>query len=240
MNRPRLAAAALSLVLPLAALAQITVTPAAPQMLDPVRVGIPRSGPGLYDSRSVRVTLADGKFTVFVKSGPMFDPAPPPSTLDVLLGQLPMGTYAVEAVLDDPVPSSLGSTSFTVGPRTSTLPTHSDLWWNPDESGWGINLIEHPSGRIFATLFMYLPNGGPVGPARWFPVPGGTWSGSSVFTGPIYLTSGPQVGATFDPSRVTRTPEGTVTITFLSKDTAQLVLVSGSRTITKSLRRQPF
>src|SRR5690242_9638018 len=90
--------AALAIAAPWAALAGITVSPAAPQMLDPVRVSIPRSGPMLYDTRNLRVVLADGKFTVFVKSGPMFDPAPPPSTVDVLLGQLPMGTYAVEAV----------------------------------------------------------------------------------------------------------------------------------------------
>jgi hypothetical protein len=79
-----------------------------------------------------------------------------------------------------------------------------------------------------------------VGPPRWFAVPGGTWSSSFIFTGPVYRTTGPQLAATFDPSRVTRTPAGTVTLTFLSQDAAQLVLESGGRTITKPLRRQPF
>lgn len=232
--------AACLLVASPAAAAQITISPAAPQMLDPVRVQIPRIYAALYDMRSVRVVLADGKFTVYLKSGPLFDPVPPPSLLDVLLGQLPVGSYTVEAVLDDAAPVTIGTASFTVAPRKSPLPVYSDLWWSPDESGWGINIIHHPSGAIFATLFIYQPPGAGVGPPRWYVVPTGTWSDSFHFTGPLYATTGPVLGDTFDASKVTRTAVGTATITFLSQDAAKLTVETGQGLVFKSLRRQPF
>ena len=39
----------------------------------------------------------------------------------------------------------------------------SDLWFNPAESGWGVNL-NHQMDVIFATLFVY----GPDGKAKWY------------------------------------------------------------------------
>ena len=38
-----------------------------------------------------------------------------------------------------------------------------DMWFNPAESGWGLNLI-HQGDTLFATLFVYGPDGQP----RWY------------------------------------------------------------------------
>jgi hypothetical protein len=40
---------------------------------------------------------------------------------------------------------------------------YQDLWWNPAESGWGINLT-HQGNTIFATWFTYVEQGRPM----WF------------------------------------------------------------------------
>jgi hypothetical protein len=40
---------------------------------------------------------------------------------------------------------------------------YQDLWWNPNESGWGINLTQQ-GNTIFATWFTYVDQGRPV----WF------------------------------------------------------------------------
>ncbi len=37
----------------------------------------------------------------------------------------------------------------------------SDLWWNPAESGWGIQFVQQRD-VIFATLYVYDASGAPV------------------------------------------------------------------------------
>jgi hypothetical protein len=37
----------------------------------------------------------------------------------------------------------------------------SDLWWNPNESGWGIQFVQR-GALIFATMFVYAQNGTPT------------------------------------------------------------------------------
>jgi hypothetical protein len=39
----------------------------------------------------------------------------------------------------------------------------SDIWWVPEESGWGLNLI-HQGNTLFGTLFVYGSDGTP----RWY------------------------------------------------------------------------
>ncbi len=70
----------------------------------------------------------------------------------------------------------------------------SDLWWNPAESGWGIQFVDRAT-IIFATMFVYDPGG----TATWYTatmpatstqswtgdlylVTKGTWFGNPVFT----------------------------------------------------------
>lgn len=65
----------------------------------------------------------------------------------------------------------------------------SDLWWNPNESGWGIQLVQRGS-VIFATMFVYDSLSVP----HWYSatlnsLSGLTWSGNLIATtGPFYGT----------------------------------------------------
>jgi hypothetical protein len=116
---------------------------------------------------------------------------------------------------------------------------HTDLWFNPSESGWGVNFIQQ-NDVIFATLFVY----GVGNVAQWFtasdmrPSPSGS---QTTFSGQLFLTSGPYFGApTFDPSAVTRTPVGTMTVNFTSLTTATLQYTVNGAQVTKTITRQTW
>ena len=59
---------------------------------------------------------------------------------------------------------------------------YSDLWWNPNESGWGLNVVQHASRNIFAVWFTYDANASP----RWFVITGGT---TTVKTATVLVTA---------------------------------------------------
>jgi hypothetical protein len=105
---------------------------------------------------------------------------------------------------------------FTATSASATPHFHdgNDLWIDPNESGWGLNVF-HQGDTLFASLFVYGPNGQP----KWYT--GSSLTGDdggpahdrpSVYTGPLYESTGPGIGAAFDPSRVTRRQVGTMAI----------------------------
>lgn len=123
-----------------------------------------------------------------------------------------------------------------------------DLWFNPDESGWGVNLIQEGS-VAFATLFVYDQ----AGRAHWFvgseldgaPATGGQ---SVVFVGKLYETTGPVFSApAFDPAKVTVREVGRVTFEFPFKPTpssaaniARLTYTVDGVKVVKQVQRQTW
>jgi lysyl endopeptidase len=109
-----------------------------------------------------------------------------------------------------------------------------DLWWNPGESGWGLNLIQHANGIIFAIWYTYDANG----KMTWYHVPTGTWTDSMTYSGTLYAVAGPAFNAaSFNASQVKRTPVGTATLRFGSASTGtwsyDIDGVSGSKSISR-------
>jgi hypothetical protein len=83
-----------------------------------------------------------------------------------------------------------------------------DIWWNPDESGWGLTLAQH-GNNVFGVWFTYDTDGQPL----WVVLPGVTFNGADAFTGTLYTTTGPYFGAEpFDPARVVPSAQGSATI----------------------------
>ena len=110
-----------------------------------------------------------------------------------------------------------------------------DLWYNPAEDGWGINLIQQ-SNIIFATMFVY----GTDNRAHWFVASDMRPSGST-FSGVLYETTGPAFNATWNPAQVNKPPVGSITITFTTINSATLTYtVSGSAPVTKQIQRQTW
>jgi hypothetical protein len=78
-----------------------------------------------------------------------------------------------------------------------------DIWWNPAESGWGVNSAQSEK-FIFATFFVYGAGGGPT----WYSGQM-TRDDSGRFAGPLYATTGPWFGTVpFDSDQTTVTGLG--------------------------------
>lgn len=88
-----------------------------------------------------------------------------------------------------------------------------DLWITPGESGWGLNLF-HQGDTLFASLFVY----GNDGRARWYTASslvgqdGGIDAPDPTYTGALAESTGPAIGTSFDPARVTRRQVGTMSV----------------------------
>jgi hypothetical protein len=131
---------------------------------------------------------------------------------------------------------------FCVAPpaRATTYSTDfTDLWFNANESGWGVNVIQQ-FNTMFVTMFIYGTDTAP----RWFvapdvePSPAGS---QNVFTGQLFQTTGPSFTATsFDTNAVTKTVVGTVTFTFDSATTGTLQYVINGVAVTKRITRQTW
>jgi hypothetical protein len=122
---------------------------------------------------------------------------------------------------------------------TATTDT-SDLWWNPNESGWGVNMIQQ-ADTIFATIFVY----GASGQASWYVGPSVAYittnsDGATVFTGPLYQTSGPWFGNAFNPTNVGLRPVGTITFTHKAISSGTLTYTVDGVAVTKDIQRQTW
>jgi len=125
-----------------------------------------------------------------------------------------MRLCAILASLAAALPVTASASSFSVDV--------SDLWWNPSESGWGLNLIQE-ADIAFGTLFVY----GTDGRAHWYAAPDmqgfhGSSLDSGLFQGTLYETTGPAVGGPFNPSLVTVRQVGTMSFTLQSPNQALL------------------
>lgn len=111
---------------------------------------------------------------------------------------------------------------------------YQDLWWNPAESGWGMNLV-HQDDILFATLFTYSE----AGRDRWFVASGLRRQADGSFSGALYSTTGPAFDASpWAPIGLAEV--GTMTLAFADGEHGTLSYTVLGRTVTKSIERQVF
>jgi hypothetical protein len=116
---------------------------------------------------------------------------------------------------------------------TSATTDQSDLWWIPTESGWGIQFVQRDT-VIFATMFVYDPTNIPI----WYTATL-VYNGDFVWTGDLYLTSGPWFGTVpFNPNAVGQRKVGTMTWSATSITTGDLTYSVDGVAVAKSLTRQ--
>lgn len=124
---------------------------------------------------------------------------------------------------------------------TTTTPDFSDLWYNPDESGWGMNVIQQDK-VLFVTMFVYGSGGAPT----WFVGSDveytGTSGPSTTFSGTLYRTSGGAIysAPNFDPRAVTNTPVGTITFSAFGSSAATVTYTVDGASVTRNVQRQTW
>ena len=111
---------------------------------------------------------------------------------------------------------------------------YQDLWWNPAESGWGLN-ITHQDNTLFATLFTYDASGRDL----WLVMSAGARQADGSFLGDLYQTSGPAFNAT-SFSGVTVQTVGTMRLRFTDGNNGTLTYTYNGVTVAKSIQRQVF
>ncbi len=113
-----------------------------------------------------------------------------------------------------------------------------DLWWNANESGWGVTAT-HQREVVFLTFFVYGADNRPTFFTATASYTGQTSSGALNFSGPMYQTMGPWFGTFFNPSAVSVRQVGTATFTAFVEAATLTYSVDGVA-VTKSLTRQTF
>lgn len=126
------------------------------------------------------------------------------------------------------------SASVTAAPNLN----YTALWWNPAESGWGIN-VDHQGNIVFATLFTYDAAGAPL----WLVMSNGAMqSNGTTFTGELYRTTGPAFNAVpftpIGPANIAQV--GTMTLAFSGANAATLSYTFNGVPVIKTIERQVF
>jgi hypothetical protein len=116
----------------------------------------------------------------------------------------------------------------------------SDLWWNPDESGWGVNIVQQ-SNVLFATFYVYAPDGR----ARWYSAsdmrcPNTPTDQQMICTGTLYESTGPVVGPGFNPAAVTRRAVGEARFFYSRGNQGQFSYTVDGVLASKNVRRMTW
>ena len=145
--------------------------------------------------------------------------------------------------------ASAATMSYTVNGQSRTVPItrqvfqlgstppavdYTDLWWNPNESGWGMSITQQ-YGAMFLAWYVYDATGIPV----WYVASNCVVVGSSC-TGTLYRTTGPPLGPTFNPSAVQVFTAGTISVRFIDANNATLTYTVNGTSGTKAITRQTF
>ena len=138
------------------------------------------------------------------------------------------------------VAALLFSLTSTWAAATTATTDVSDLWWNPNESGWGANMVQQ-FDTLFITIFVYGANGQPT----WYVGASTAYAstsaeGANVFTGPLFQTSGPWFGGTFNVNGVGIRQVGTVTFAHKTVSSGTLTYTVDGTMVSKDIQRQTW
>jgi lysyl endopeptidase len=146
---------------------------------------------------------------------------------------LTAGTYYVQVGAFDPT----GTGAYNFRMRADNVDTnYTALWWNPNESGWGLN-INHQGNILFGTLYTYDANG----KATWFSMSNGAKQADGSYSGELVSSTGPAFNSSpWNPNAVGRSVVGTMRISFTDDNNGTLTYNVGAAQVTKAITRLNF
>lgn len=113
---------------------------------------------------------------------------------------------------------------------------YQDLWWNPAESGWGVQIVQQ-ADVLFLTWFIYDSAGRPTWVVSDSLVRTAT-SPNVVYSGRVVAATGTFFGAPMWNAITPRVAGTTLTLSFSDARTAALTYSVDGTTVTKSITRQ--
>lgn len=128
------------------------------------------------------------------------------------------------------------ATSSPAVDATTDPANYSDLWWNPDEPGWGLSVHHHASSNVFATWFVYDADGAPV----WYSMQPGQWTSKTTYMGPVYKATGPHFQGPHDNAKVSLRNVGSGTLAFSDHATGTFTYDIDGAKATKAITRMTF
>ncbi len=127
----------------------------------------------------------------------------------------------------------------SVIPASSPGPL-SGIWWNPSESGWGIDFTQR-NNIVFVAWYSYDAAGKP----KWYVAPhcalpaGASSSGACSET--VYEVTGPKFfGFAFDPAAAQVTPIGSLQLSFQNGNAGTMTYSVAGQSRAVTIARQPF
>ena len=149
-------------------------------------------------------------------------------------------SYSVSSTLH--TGNGTGAFGNFIGPSTVTSGANnpgplSGIWWNPNESGWGINFTQR-NNNIFAAWYTYDASGN----AKWYVASNCSMPvGSSSCSGPLYQVEGPLFfGVQFDSSRQVVTQVGSISVSFTNNSNAVMSYSVNGQNRSVAIQRQVF
>jgi len=120
----------------------------------------------------------------------------------------------------------------------AAVPAHAvdytDIWYNPAESGWGVNLVQSDA-FLFGTFFVYAPNGTPT----WYSAEL-TRDATGAFKGNLYATTATGWALPWQPANVATVAVGTASFqpsTLNAYEGTLAWTVNGVGSVTKPVER---
>ena len=145
------------------------------------------------------------------------------------------GTQVTKTIVRQRFGASLPTCAWSRFDRSLTE-NFQDLWWNPAESGWGLN-VAHQDDTLFATLFTYDASGQPI----WYYMSNGAMTATGTYTGALYRLTGPAFNTTPWPSTPLQPiTVGTMTLRFTQGNQATVTYSVNNVSVTKQIQRQVF
>ncbi len=226
------------------------IVPAEPASFEPVNLRMTTDG-CTFVPESVQVSADANVIRVRHRLNACLVPGPVQVT-DIRLGSLAPGSYTVEVYNTDlPNETPAERLRFDVRepariavfpPPPRPIAGYTGLWWNPEESGWGLSIQQSHTDVLLAQLFIYGTDNQPV----WFAIqPAAGWRSSTRWEGTVYRTAGPYfAGPDFDPRLVLIQAAGTASLEFAqapgSVGRAVFTYTIGGVTTTKTITRMVY
>jgi len=208
----------------------------------------------VYDAtgKAIWVAMPDGVFsnTGRTFTGPLYSTTGPSYSKPASAVQGAKATQVGKARIDFAVDGVSATVTYNIGSASvvkhisrqpfGTAPAnapndHSDLWWDPDEAGWGMAITQH-GGVANAVWYTYGDDGKPM----WIVMPDGRYSQPGRFAGKLYVTEGGSFyGTKFNPASVIAREVGSGTVTIIGSEGRFTGVVNGY-VVNKRLTRQLF